>query len=41
MRGSFLLNKKTPTVNQRNHAAERAPSPVIDGSLLAQVHSAM
>lgn len=41
MRGDFLLNKKMPTVNQRNNAAERAPPPVINGSLLAQVHSAV
>lgn len=35
-----LLNKKTPTINQRNNAAERAP-PIINGSLLTQVNSAM
>lgn len=34
------LNKKTPTINQRNNAAERAP-PIINGSLLTQVNSAM
>ncbi|KXJ03754.1 hypothetical protein AN414_09770 [Serratia marcescens] len=38
--GDFLLNKKTPTINQRNNAAERAP-PIINGSLLTQVNSAM
>lgn len=40
MRGSFILNKKTPTINQRNNAAERA-TPIINGSLLTQVNSAM